>query len=93
MSQRNVTSHPADDERESEMARARAEFERLAEEQGVRPFDFDEWLAETEPDQPPEEIRREVDEFLVMLREWRHTPSRRASGAATVPEDRGWTAG
>lgn len=77
MSRRNVTPHPAEDERESETARVRAEIERLAEEQGVGPFDPDEWLAESEPDQPPEEVRREVDEFLGMLREWRGTPSRR----------------
>lgn len=77
MSQRNVTPHPADDERARETAHARAELERLAEEQGVRPFDPNEWLAESGPDQSPEEVSREVDEFLGILRESRQTPSRR----------------
>jgi hypothetical protein len=80
MSQRNVTPHPTEDERERETTRARAEIERLAAEQGVKPFDPDEWRAEAEASQSPEEVRREVDEFLVMLREWRQTPSRRGAG-------------
>lgn len=77
MTRSNVTPHPADDERADETERARAEIERLAQEQSVRPFDPDEWLAEPGPDQPPDEVRREVDEFLLMLREARRTPSRR----------------
>ena len=79
MIQSNLTPHPAEDKRADETARARAEFERRAEKQGVRPFDPGEWLAEPETNQSPEEVRREVDEFLVMLREWRHTPSRRGA--------------
>ena len=61
-----------------ETAEARADLERRADAQGVKPFDAEEWRAELETDQTPEEIRQEVDEFLGMLREWRDTPSRRS---------------
>ncbi|MDQ3803373.1 MAG: hypothetical protein M3416_05905 [Acidobacteriota bacterium] len=67
-------------ERAREVAEARADLERRAAELGVRPFDGDEWLAESETDQTAEEITREVDEFLSMVREWRHTPSNRGTG-------------
>lgn len=63
-----------------ETAEARADLERRADAQGVRPFDADEWRAEFETDQTPEEIRQEVDEFLSMLREWRDTTTRRSIG-------------
>lgn len=71
---------PADVARERETAEARARLERRAAEQGVTPFDADEWRAELEVDQSPEDIRREVDDFLTMLREWRDTPSLRSIG-------------
>ena len=64
-----------DQERAREAAEARAALERRAAELGVTPFDSDEWLADSETEQPAEEVTREVDEFLNMLREWRHTPS------------------
>lgn len=70
----------ADIARERETAEARARLERRAAEQGVTPFDADEWRAELEVDQSPEDIRREVDDFLTMLREWRDTPSLRSIG-------------
>lgn len=50
---------------------ALAALERRAARQGVRPLSFDELLGEPDPDQSPEEVRREVNEFLVMLRGWR----------------------
>jgi hypothetical protein len=78
MSQNKITSHSAEEERARETAQARADLERLAEAQGVKPFDFDEWRAESETDQSQEETRQEVDEFLRMLREWRDTPSHRS---------------
>lgn len=74
------TRRPADAGRERETAEARARLERRAAEQGVAPFDAGEWRAELEIDQTPEDIRREVDDFLTMLREWRDTPSLRSIG-------------
>jgi hypothetical protein len=47
---------------------------------GVAPFDADEWLAETDEEQSPEEAAREVDEFLRIVRELRDTPSDRSAG-------------
>jgi hypothetical protein len=73
MSQQNINV-----ERERETAEARAELLRRAEAEGVKPFDADEWLAERETDQTPEEIRREVDEFLALRREARE--AERAQG-------------
>jgi hypothetical protein len=70
------TYEPIDDaERARETAEARADMERRAEAEGVRPFDADEWRADLETDQTPDETRREVDDFLSMLREWRDTPA------------------
>ena len=79
MSRPNITSQEAE-ERARETAQARADLERRAAEQGVRPFDAGEWLGELETDQTPEEVRREVDEFLHMVREARDTPSTRSIG-------------
>lgn len=56
----------------------RAELQRRAEAQGIKPFDPDEWSPNVEISQTPEEIRREVDEFLALLCEWRDTPSTRS---------------
>lgn len=83
MSQPNIKDRIDDAERERrerETAQARADLLRRAAAQGVKPFSLDEWRAEVETDQTPEEIRQEVDEFLTMLREWRDTPSRRSIG-------------
>lgn len=79
MSQSN-TKVPSDIERERETAKAYADLLRRAEAEGVKPFSFEEWKAEFETNQTPEEIRREVDEFLSMLREVRGTPSNRSIG-------------
>lgn len=69
MSQRNVTSHPAEEERKT--ARARAELERMAEAEGVRPFSSLEDFAG-----PPELTADfDVDEFLRAVREDRARPS------------------
>ncbi len=67
-------------EREREAADARADLERRGAELGVKPFNDEEWLAESETGQTAEEIGREVDEFLSMVRELRHTPSGRGVG-------------
>lgn len=72
------TKAAADAARARETAEARARLDRRAAEQGIPPFDADEWRAELEIDQSPEDIRREVDDFLTMLREWRDTPSLRS---------------
>lgn len=77
MSKANITER-IDAEHERETAEARAELQRRADAQGIKPFDAGEWLADIETDQTPEEIRREVDDFLIMLREWRDTPSTRS---------------
>ncbi len=69
---------PSDTERET--AQARAELQRRADAQGVKPFDANEWRAELETSQKPEEIAQEVDEFLSMLREWRDAPPTRSIG-------------
>lgn len=66
-----------DEERARAAAEARAALERRAAELGVHPFDADEWLSEPEPDQTPEEVRREVDDFLGIVRELRDTTSKR----------------
>jgi len=76
----NITSAIDAAERARETAEARADLQRRADAQGVKPFDADEWHAELETEQAPEEVRQEVDEFLSMLREWRDTPSRRSVG-------------
>jgi hypothetical protein len=79
MSQRNATPHKAAD-RARETQEARAELQRCAEAQGVAPFNPEEWRADSETNQTPEETRQEVDEFLTMLRGWRDTPSARSIG-------------
>jgi hypothetical protein len=79
MSRPNITSRDTE-ERARETAQARADLERRAAEQGIKPFDVDEWRAELETDQTPEEIRQEVDEFLTIVREARDTPSSRSIG-------------
>jgi hypothetical protein len=76
MSKRKITQ--ATRERERDIAAARAELMRLAEEQGVKPFNFDEALGEGSGGQTQEEIQREVDEFLKLLRETRDLPSTRS---------------
>jgi predicted nucleic acid-binding protein len=78
MSQPNITSHSTEEERGRETAQARADLERRAAEQGIKPFDADEWLAGLETDQTPEEVRQEIDEFLHIVREVRDTPSSRS---------------
>lgn len=67
-------------ERAHESAEALAALERRAAEQGIRPFSADDWLSSGEEGSDPEEIKREVDDFLGMLREWRDTPSSRSLG-------------
>ncbi len=66
-----------DTERAREMAQARADLLKRAATQGIKPFSFDEWLAEGEAEQSQEEIRREVDEFLRLVREVRDRTSNR----------------
>lgn len=68
------------DDRAREAATARADLERRAAEQGIRPFDAADWLAEPQTEQQREEVTREVDDFLGLLREWRDTPSHRSAG-------------
>ena len=65
--------------RAQETAAAHARLLRLAKEQGVKPFDAEEWRAELETDQTPAEVRREIDDFLAQLRAWRDTPSGRSA--------------
>jgi hypothetical protein len=67
------TSHTTKEEaeRSREVARALAELERRAAEQGVRPFNAGDWLAGDDATEDPEEIRREVDDFLALRREGR----------------------
>jgi hypothetical protein len=73
MSRRNVTPHPTEDERAASSARARAEIERLAEAEGVRPFTSLKDFAG-----PPELASDfDVDEFLRAVREDRDRPSNR----------------
>ncbi|HEV2765515.1 MAG TPA: hypothetical protein VGV38_21205 [Pyrinomonadaceae bacterium] len=71
MSQRSVTPHPTDDERERGTAHARAEIERLAEAEGVRPFTSLEEFAGS----PELTADFAVDEFLRAVREDRARPS------------------
>lgn len=75
MSRRKVTPHPAEDGRDDETARARAELERLAESEGVRPFtSLEEFAA------PPELAADfDVDEFLRAVREDRDLRSQRGA--------------
>lgn len=68
------------DERAREAAQARADLERRAEESCVVPFDAEEWLAESESVQTPEEAEREVEEFLSVVRRLRDAPSDRSLG-------------
>ncbi|HEV2762011.1 MAG TPA: hypothetical protein VGV38_03370 [Pyrinomonadaceae bacterium] len=75
MSQPNINSDHA-----REAAEARAALERRAAELGVKPFDADEWLGGTGDDQTPDEVTREVDEFLSLVRELRDTPPTRSAG-------------
>jgi hypothetical protein len=77
MTQPNTTQD-IDAERALEVAAARADLQRRAEAQGIKPFDADEWGADLEPEQTPEEIRREVDDFLVLLRAARDTTTTRS---------------
>jgi len=69
MSQQNIKQLPRTPEREREIAMARTELLRRAEEQGVEPFDFDAALGEGAEGQSQEEIQQEVDEFLRQVRE------------------------
>lgn len=73
MSQQN-TKPQNSTERERQIAEARADLLRRAEEQGVRPLRFDEMLGDQTGADPEKE---NVDEFLAMIREGRRTPSRR----------------
>ena len=73
MSQTNMTP-PDEAERERETAEARAELLRIAEAQGIKPFNFDEMLGDPSEGDPEKE---NVDDFLRLLREWRDTPSSR----------------
>ncbi len=77
MSQRNLNQPPLAPEREREIVEARAELMRRAKEQGVEPFDFDAAFGEGAEGQSQDEIQREVDEFLRMVRETRDLPSTR----------------
>jgi broad specificity phosphatase PhoE len=63
MPQQNINA-----DRERETANARAEMLRRAEAQGVRPLSFDELLGD--PDEGDTE-KENVDDFLVLRREWR----------------------
>jgi hypothetical protein len=72
----NRTPHN-DQDRGRESAAALAALERRAAEFGIRPFDADERRGE-QPAQAPKDVRREVDDFLGLLREWCDTPSRRS---------------
>ena len=56
-------------DREREAAEARAELMRLAEEQGVKPFDFDQARAEFWPEE------ESADDFLAWLRSVREEGS------------------
>lgn len=77
MSQSN-TKVPSDIERERETAQALADLLDRARAQGVAPFDFDAAFGEAAEGQSQEEIQREVDEFLRMMREMRDVPSTRS---------------
>lgn len=78
MSQQNIKQPPLTPERESEATEARAELLRRAEEQGVKPFDFDAAFGEGSEGEPQEEIQQQVDEFLQMIRETRDIPAVRS---------------
>jgi len=71
MSRRNTTPRPADDGRGEETARARAELERTAEAEGVKPFTS---LAEFAA-APGLAAGFDPDEFLRAVREDRDRPS------------------
>ena len=63
-------------DRAHEIAEARIELLRLAEEQGVSPVtNFDDLLGDASPEDAGD---ASVDEFLRALREWRSTPSHRS---------------
>jgi hypothetical protein len=66
-----------EEERARAAAEALARLERRAAETGVTPFDSAEWGAESDHGETPEEVRREVDEFLSLVRECRDTRSSR----------------
>lgn len=75
MTQPNLTS-PGEADRAREIAEARAELLRLAEEQGVSPVtNFDDLLGDPLPEDEGDD---DVDDFLCLLREWRSTPSTRS---------------
>jgi hypothetical protein len=76
MSKRNIKQSATAQEREQEAAEARAELERQAAEQGIKPATCFEDLLGPETGQTQEEIQAEVDDFLRMLREWRSEPVR-----------------
>ena len=76
MSQRNTTPRPAEDGRDGETARARAELERLAEAGGVMPFTSLEEFAAS----PELAAGFDVDEFLRSVREDRDRPSGPSAG-------------
>jgi|GEM_PF-6731115 len=69
-----------DPERDRETAEARDRLLRAAGERGVRPFDHEEWRGESTRDQTPEEVTREVDDFLLLVREVRGEPSPARAG-------------
>ncbi|HVF56043.1 MAG TPA: hypothetical protein VM934_07815 [Pyrinomonadaceae bacterium] len=72
MSQKTVIPHPTD-ERARETARARAELERLAEAEGVRPFT----TLEDFSGGPELTADFDVEQFLQTVREDRDRPSAR----------------
>ena len=74
MAHQNIQQPPLTPEREREIAEARAELERLAEEQGVKPItNFDDLCGD-----PELTADFDVDVFLRQVREWRDTPSTRS---------------
>ncbi len=76
MSQQNIKQPPLTPERESEIAQARADLLRRAEEQGVKPIiDFADLRGDSEFT-----AELDVDEFLRITRETRDTPSSQRDG-------------
>jgi len=76
MSQRNIKQPPLTSQREHEIAQARADSLRRAEEQGVKPFTSLEDFAGD-----PELVADfDVDEFLRQVREDRDRASKRSVG-------------
>ncbi len=75
MAQQLLNQPPLTAEGEQEIAEARAELMRRAQEQGITPFDFDAALGEGADGQTQDQIRQEVDEFLRVVRETRDIPA------------------